>query len=747
MLFRSPDTTKKYNEKIKGLIAGSKKVVLGTSTFITTNNYYDHNYRLIQTISDLYVGSNGREVTSTKYDFIGNPLQVRQKHIFQGSDSTMINTYYAYDNYGRLLTTEHQLNDGPRLLLSENFHNETGQLQGKGVHKQDTNFLQDIDYDYNIRGWLTAINNPNNLDDDLFSMRLFYNDISALSPLTSQAQYNGNISGVYWNRQTNGSSDTLKSSYSYLYDELNRINNSYYGEDTTGSGLIALPQFREYDYSYDLNGNILGLKRTGSAGTAIDNLAYDYGQTPGYSNNLVKVTDSSQSASGFKDGTNQSEDYEYDKNGNLKKDLNKGITTITYNFLNLPELITMTGGNIRYYYDATGRKLSKVVTEGANTTVRSYEGGFEYENGLLSIIHTDEGFVDNTTTGFVYNYFLKDHLGNTRAVFSPGTGGALTLNQSSDYYTFGLNHEPGYGAGYSKYKYNGKEIQDDLIGGVALDWYDYGARFYDPAIGRWHVPDPLAELFFNQNPYHYVSNNPLLFIDPTGMAQVETPYGKMEGKLIYWDGYGSDESEIGEKKKEQDDPPKKGEKRKTDSELWAMAGEFYAGAYSITGGGYAAAMDGRDPFNPTQADENEAGDALFKAVLFIGGEYVASKAFTLLKHFMKAVRSSSYATKTSSNVLLNTSRQLQAKFKHAGDFGVVGNYSKANAGKFGSAINQHINSAGVQTINGTYKGQSVIHYLNPNTGLNVISSPSGQFISGWKLNPAQLQNVLKHGGL
>jgi hypothetical protein len=78
--------------------------------------------------------------------------------------------------------------------------------------------------------------------------------------------------------------------------------------------------------------------------------------------------------------------------------------------------------------------------------------------------------------------------------------------------------------------------------------------------GRWHVPDPLAELFFNQNPYHYVSNNPLLFIDPTGMAQVETPYGMAEGKLIYWDGYGSDEGEKGEKEKDQDgNPPKKKE--------------------------------------------------------------------------------------------------------------------------------------------------------------------------------------------
>ena len=55
------------------------------------------------------------------------------------------------------------------------------------------------------------------------------------------------------------------------------------------------------------------------------------------------------------------------------------------------------------------------------------------------------------------------------------------------------------------------------------------------------------------------------------------------------------------------------------------------------------------------------------------------------------------------NILLNSARQLQAKFKHAGDFGVLGNYSKANASKFSSAINQHINSAGVQIINGTYR--------------------------------------------
>jgi len=110
---------------------------------------------------------------------------------------------------------------------------------------------------------------------------------------------------------------------------------------------------------------------------------------------------------------------------------------------------------------------------------------------------------------------------------------------------------------------------------------------------------------------------------------------------------------------------------------------------------------------------------------------------------------SAVARTESSNVLLNTSRQLQSKFKHAGDFGVMGNYSKANAGRFSSAINQHINAPGTQIIQGTYRNANnpVIFHLNPNTGLNVISTRSGQFITGSKLSPAQVNDVLTKGFL
>jgi hypothetical protein len=113
------------------------------------------------------------------------------------------------------------------------------------------------------------------------------------------------------------------------------------------------------------------------------------------------------------------------------------------------------------------------------------------------------------------------------------------------------------------------------------------------------------------------------------------------------------------------------------------------------------------------------------------------------------VRSGKAAKKAvdASEVLLRSSRQLHAKFKHAKDFGVVGTYSKANAAKFSEAIHKHINSQGVSKIQGTYHKQPVTHYLDPSSGLNVIADSTGNFIRGWKLSPAQLQNVLTHGGL
>jgi hypothetical protein len=105
------------------------------------------------------------------------------------------------------------------------------------------------------------------------------------------------------------------------------------------------------------------------------------------------------------------------------------------------------------------------------------------------------------------------------------------------------------------------------------------------------------------------------------------------------------------------------------------------------------------------------------------------------------------ASGASSRILGNSPSQLQRKFKHAGDFGVAGNYSRANAVEFSRALNQHVNSNTVRAVSGTYRGNPVTHYVDPGTGLNVITDRAGNFVSGWRLSDAQLQNVLRRGSL
>ena len=90
------------------------------------------------------------------------------------------------------------------------------------------------------------------------------------------------------------------------------------------------------------------------------------------------------------------------------------------------------------------------------------------------------------------------HLGNTRVTYTAHANGRPEVNQITSYdpYGFVTNQSNWYPTGVTRNKmlYNGKEIQDETLAGTKLDWYDYGARLYDPSLGRWHTPDPLAEL-------------------------------------------------------------------------------------------------------------------------------------------------------------------------------------------------------------------------------------------------------------
>ncbi|PWG77914.1 polymorphic toxin type 44 domain-containing protein, partial [Pararcticibacter amylolyticus] len=214
--------------------------------------------------------------------------------------------------------------------------------------------------------------------------------------------------------------------------------------------------------------------------------------------------------------------YSYDQNGNLRTDSRKGLN-FEYNHLNLSKKVTKgsTGESISYLYDASGRKLRK-ETAGGN---RDYIGGIEYgNNGNIEFVQTEEGRAVNTGGTYSYEYMLKDHLGNTRAVVKQDG----SILQTPDYYAFGmeLNRNRLTPSPDNRYKYNGKELQTEL----GLGQYDYGARFYDAVVGRFTTMDPLTNKYASFTPYNYTFNNPVRFIDPDGRDTAL--YNAIGGQLI-----------------------------------------------------------------------------------------------------------------------------------------------------------------------------------------------------------------------
>jgi len=202
------------------------------------------------------------------------------------------------------------------------------------------------------------------------------------------------------------------------------------------------------------------------------------------------------------------------------------------------------------------------VNDGTNPEIRTdYAGRFVYNNDELEYFLMEEGRiveVEGIPGQYRPEYFLCDHLGDVRVVFSDtDEDGTPEILQENHYYPFGLtmgslnyvnNTE-------NKLKYNGKELDD----GNNLRWYDYGFRRYDPQLGRWHVMDAMAERYKNNSPYNYVANNPVSFIDPNGMymeafmsshwgaaaySLLRSPYGGTYSPSGGYHEYGSDEEAL-----------------------------------------------------------------------------------------------------------------------------------------------------------------------------------------------------------
>jgi len=439
---------------------------------------------MIQTASQNHLG--GTDYVTNTYSFVGDLLTSKREHKASPTANTLtILTTNDYDHMSRLVETKKKINQEPEIVQSKNSYNEIGQLMRKDLHVSGSTAIQQQVYRYNERGWLTGINDPQTIDDSRrFGMTLHY--------ANKPDAFNGNIGSVSWNTKVSDlQTQTPVQTYTYDYDKLNRLKLAAYSDaSSTRDG------FYNEELTYDDMGNIKSLQRTSGSLGLYNDFTYSY-----TGNQLMGVTDVGTAS--------RSNSFSYNANGSTITNSRLGITDIAYNYLNLPKRFEKGTQELLFNYDATGRKVRKEL----GTSVTDYVGGIQYRDGELEFIQTEEGRIIPipNSSSLVYEYFLTDHLGNTRVIVDH-TG---AVKQITDYYAFGMEMNQGnaLNAASNLYKYNGKELQPEL----GLEQYDYGARFYDAEIGRWNAVDRMADVYSSYTPYNYVVNNPLLFIDPNGM--------------------------------------------------------------------------------------------------------------------------------------------------------------------------------------------------------------------------------------
>lgn len=478
----------------KEQLTGSIVRILGTEEYQYASYYYDYYHNLIQERKTTSGGN--KKVNKSLFNILKQPVSVRSEY-----EGGVLNKLYSYDRAGRLIHERHCVVDKDTIDLLYGY-DKLGRLKRlERIHGKDSVITENA---YNIRSWLTGIDSNAG-----FVEQLHYVDGLGIPC------YNGNISSMTWE------ADGMKRGYKFMYDGRSRLLRAVYGE---GEGLnVNQDRFNEEITGYDKNGNILGIKRCGKRSEdeygLIDNLVMSYN-----GNQLKAVSDSVTGSAHadsfeFKDGADLPVEYYYDSNGNLIQDLNKKISEIQYNCLNLPSRIEFEdGGVISYLYDAKGTMFRTTHVIAGKTTTTDYFDDAIYENGVLTTLLTELGYI--SLVDGKYHYYLKDHQGNNRVVV--GQNGSV--EEVNHYYPFGGTFAST--SSVQPYKYNGKEL--DRQGG--LDWYDYGARHYDAALGRWHVVDPMAEKYYLWSPYAYCLGNPVRFIDPTGMV-TEIPPG-------FWASFG-----------------------------------------------------------------------------------------------------------------------------------------------------------------------------------------------------------------
>ena len=505
---------------------------------------YDGRGRVSHT--EMSYPDGGWDTEDVVYDFLGSPVRRHLVHRRGTGSSSMISEdlTYTYDDSERLLEVHHSLNGGTPILLARNTYDELGRLSGT---ERGSNDALSSTYSYNVRSWLTGI------DGSLFKETLHYNELRSDRLGTDRRRFGGDVSSMEWR----SGAGTGTRSYDFAYDGLGRLVSADYGE--YGDHVVGYGT----SYSYDNMGNLLSLSREGDMTSSlkgiVDNLSMTYD-----GNRLASVSDSDQAPSvtgsaDFRDGASMAVEYTYDRNGNMTSDLNRRISSVSYNRQNRPARIKHSGGTETFTYLPDGTKRERTVLGKDWSLSRTeYRGNLVCADDSLKYILFDGGLIAMDGASPEYLFFLRDHLGSVRAVARPD-GKAVQVNH---YYPYGMAFAGGGMSGNAgahpveggvsvaggsleiggetggmelarpgasqPYRFLGNELYTSN----SLGLYDFSARMYDPALGRFLSVDPMAEGYRHLSPYAYCAGNPAVYVDKDGQVIGRVVVGAVVGAAI-----------------------------------------------------------------------------------------------------------------------------------------------------------------------------------------------------------------------
>ena len=503
---------------------------------------YDGRGRVSHT--EMSYPDGGWDTEDVEHDFLGSPVRRHLVHR-KGTETVREDLTYTYDDSERLLEVRHSLNGGTPILLARNTYDELGRLSGT---ERGSNDALSSTYSYNVRSWLTGI------DGSLFKETLHYNELRSDRLGTDRRRFGGDVSSMEWR----SGAGTGTRSYDFAYDGLGRLVSADYGE--YGDHVVGYGT----SYSYDNMGNLLSLSREGDMTSSlkgiVDNLSMTYD-----GNMLASVSDSAPAPSvtgsaDFRDGASMAVEYTYDRNGNMTSDLNRRISSVSYNRQNRPARIKHSGGTETFTYLPDGTKRERTALGKDWSLSRTeYRGNLVCADDSLKYILFDGGLIAMDGASPEYLFFLRDHLGSTRVV-ARSNGKAVQVNH---YYPYGMAYASGRMSGNAEAHpvtgEGGNVIDGDLeIGGGtggmelarpgdsqpyrflgnelytsnSLGLYDFNARMYDPALGRFLSVDPMAEGYRHLSPYAYCAGNPVVYADKDGQVIGRVVVGAVVGAAI-----------------------------------------------------------------------------------------------------------------------------------------------------------------------------------------------------------------------